>query len=126
MAKRGQEWLLTPARLKKARRLAALGLFEHQIAACLGICQESLINKKKQYPELAVAIEEGHAEGVERMAARLERMAKTNPDLVKFYLARRAQWVERSAVDLSVTGVTKEQRDAAVRAFEQSKDDADA
>ena len=55
---------ITPEILEKTERLAAQGLTEVQISACLGIVQKTLIEKKRAFSEFSAAIKNGRAKGV--------------------------------------------------------------
>ena len=45
--------------LERVEELAAQGLTNEQIAACLGICESTLYNKKREFLEFLEAIKKG-------------------------------------------------------------------
>ena len=55
---------ITPEILEKTERLAAQGLTQVQISACLGIVSKTLIEKKRAFSEFSNAIKNGRAKGV--------------------------------------------------------------
>ena len=57
-------FLITPEVLEKTERLAAQGLNQVQISACLGIVQKTLIEKKRYFANFANAIKLGKAKGI--------------------------------------------------------------
>ena len=57
-------FLITPEILEKTERLAAQGLNQVQISACLGIVQKTLIEKKRAFTQFAQAISIGKAKGI--------------------------------------------------------------
>lgn len=91
-----------PPPLDKVEALASRGLTEEQIAHVMGICQDTLIEKKKQYPEFAEAIKKGQAKGISDIANALYQSAKNgNTTAQIFFLKARAKWREETAVKLS-------------------------
>lgn len=90
---------------KKAESLAAQGLAEYQIAAVLGISQETLIQKKKGYSEFSEAIATGKAKGIAQITNAVFQKAKSGDvQAAKYYLNNRdnANWNERR--DINVGG----------------------
>ena len=57
-------FLITPEILEKTERLAAQGLNQVQISACLGIVQKTLIEKKRAFSSFGEAIRIGKAKGI--------------------------------------------------------------
>ena len=57
-------FLITPEILEKTERLAAQGLNQVQISACLGIVQKTLIEKKRAFSAFGNAIKIGKAKGI--------------------------------------------------------------
>lgn len=84
-----------PPEPEKVEALAARGLTEEQIAHCLGISQETLIQKKKIYSEFSEAIKRGKAKGIGEIANRLYENAKNGNVVAQiFFLKCRAGWKE--------------------------------
>jgi len=83
------------------KKLAAQGLTEKQIADALGICHDTLINKKKQYAEFAEAIKEGKALGIGSVTSELMKQIKAgNTTATIFYLKCRAGWKETTVLEM--------------------------
>jgi len=83
------------------KKLAAQGLTEKQIADALGICHDTLINKKKQYSEFAEAIKEGKALGIGSVTSELMKQIKAgNTTATIFYLKCRAGWKETTVLEM--------------------------
>jgi hypothetical protein len=57
-------FLITPEILEKTERLAAQGLNQVQISACLGVRPETISVKKRAFTQFAQAISIGKAKGI--------------------------------------------------------------
>ena len=96
---------ITPEILEKTERLAAQGLTEVQISACLGIVQKTLIEKKRAFSEFSNAIKNGRAKGVGTITnALFESAVKGSVPAQIFYLKNRDQenWSDVQAHNVSV------------------------
>ena len=67
---------ITPEILEKTERLAAQGLNQVQISACLGIVQKTLIEKKRAFSAFDNAIKIGKAKGIGTVTNALFESAK--------------------------------------------------
>ena len=67
---------ITPEILEKTERLAAQGLNQVQISACLGIVQKTLIEKKRYFANFSNAIKLGKAKGIGTVTNALFESAK--------------------------------------------------
>lgn len=82
--------------------MAGLGMMEKHIASCLGISQDTFIQKKKAHPELVEALARGTAKVVREIARGLKINATTGTDrepggsvaAQKFYLQAKGGYVE--------------------------------
>ena len=68
------KWI--PPDLKEVERIAENCLTEKQIAQCLGICRETLVQKKKVYLDFSDAIKRGQARTVKCIANKMVEQAK--------------------------------------------------
>lgn len=95
MARTGRpKWIPPPPAQVEA--LAAQGLTEEQIADALGISQQTLILRKKEYSEFAEAIKKGKAKGIAAISNALFQKAKGGDTTAMiFYLKARAQWSDK-------------------------------
>ena len=96
---------ITPEILEKTERLAAQGLTQVQISACLGIVQKTLIEKKRAFSEFSNAIKNGRAKGVGTITnALFESAGKGSVPAQIFYLKNRDQenWSDVQAHNVSV------------------------
>ena len=96
---------ITPEILEKTERLAAQGLTQVQISACLGIVQKTLIEKKRAFSEFSNAIKNGRAKGVGTITnALFESAVKGSVPAQIFYLKNRDQenWSDVQAHNVSV------------------------
>ena len=96
---------ITPEILKKTERLAAQGLTQVQISACLGIVQKTLIEKKRAFSELSKAISNGKAKGIGTITNALFESAQNGSVPAQiFYLKNRDQdnWSDVQAHNVSV------------------------
>ena len=92
---------------EKAEELASLGLTLEQIASCMGICYQTLNEKKKEFSEFSDALSRGRALGLARVSNALYQTAISgNVRAMIFFLKTRGggEWQERSSVktDLSL------------------------
>ena len=96
---------ITPEVLEKTERLAAQGLTQVQISACLGINPVTLIDKKRHYSNFANAIKNGRAKGVGTITNALFESARNGSVPAQiFYLKNRDQenWSDVQAHNVSV------------------------
>ena len=100
MAKRGRK-LWTPPDPRVVEKMAANGLSEKQIAAALGISQETLIQKKKVYTEFSEALKKGRALGELTVTNELMNAVKHgNVRAMEIYLKCRCGWKETNVLEL--------------------------
>jgi hypothetical protein len=79
---------------------AAQGLFDKQIAALSGITHQVFSAKKTELPELNACLELGRAKAISAVSTKCVSLAMSgDKDMIKFFLGRRAGWVERIEVD---------------------------
>ena len=96
---------ITPEILEKTERLAAQGLPQVQISACLGIVPKTLIEKKRAFSSFSDAIKNGRAKGVGTITnALFESAVKGSVPAQIFYLKNRDQenWSDVQAHNVSV------------------------
>ena len=96
---------ITPEILEKTERLAAQGLTQVQISACLGIKPETICRKKRAFAQLDQAIKFGKARGVGTITnALFESACKGSVPAQIFYLKNRDQenWSDIQAHNVSV------------------------
>ena len=96
---------ITPEILEKTERLAAQGLTQVQISACLGIVSKTLIEKKRAFSSFSDAIKNGRAKGVGTITnALFESAVKGSVPAQIFYLKNRDQenWSDVQAHNVSV------------------------
>ena len=68
--------MFTEDQLKEAQRLAGLGFSEEAICqACLGCSPDTLLRRKKEYPEIAEYIRRGKMKSIEEVSNALYRSA---------------------------------------------------
>ena len=87
---------------KKAERLASQGLTLEQIAHTLGICYQTLNEKRKEYTDFSDAIERGRAKGIAVITNSLfERAQDGDVSAIRYYLNNRdnANWKDRQTVE---------------------------
>jgi hypothetical protein len=95
-------WVPNEETLKTVESLAAQGLTQEQIASCLGICVDTLIEKKKEYSEFSDSIKRGQSKGIAAISNSLFQSAKSgNTTAQLFYLKCRAGWKETNAMELT-------------------------
>ncbi len=100
MAKAGRKpWIPPdPAVVKK---MAANGLSEKNIAAALGITQETLIKKKKEYAEFSEALKQGRALGELNVTSHLMKSIQGGSvKAMEIYLKCRCGWSEKTYLEL--------------------------
>jgi len=96
---------ITDEIITKTERLAAQGLTEAQIGACLGIQPETVCRKKRAFSQFAQAIKNGRAKGVGTITnALFESAVKGSVPAQIFYLKNRDQenWSDVQAHNVSV------------------------
>jgi len=96
---------ITPEILEKTERLAAQGLTQVQISACLGIKPETISRKKRAFDQFDQAIKFGKAKGVGTITnALFESAVKGSVPAQIFYLKNRDQenWSDVQAHNVSV------------------------
>ena len=96
---------ITPEILEKTERLAAQGLTQVQISACLGIVSKTLIEKKRAFSSFSDAIKNGRAKGIGSITnALFESAIKGSVPAQIFYLKNRDQenWSDVQAHNVSV------------------------
>jgi hypothetical protein len=101
MKKGRPQFEITTEVIKKAHSLATRGLTEHQIATSIGCCQDTLIEKKKQYSELSEAIKKGKLAGVADVTNALyEKAMSGNVTAMIFFLKNRdpENWKDKHEV----------------------------
>lgn len=110
---------ITPAVCRKAERLAAGGRTEKQIAISLGIHQDTLIKKKKNFPEFLEAIKKGQAKAIVEVENSLFVNATENEQIAAqiFFLKNRnpEYWKDKQEVEhsgqLGLSDVIKKARE---------------
>jgi hypothetical protein len=88
--------------IDKAHYLASRGLTEKQIATSIGCCQDTLIEKKKQYSELSEAIKKGKMNGIADITNALyEKAMSGNVTAMIFFLKNRdpENWKDKQEID---------------------------
>ena len=81
---------ITPENTKQAETLAAQGLTLEQIAYTLGICYQTLNEKRKEFPEFSEAIKRGKAKGIAKITNKLfEKASEGDNTAMIFYLKNR-------------------------------------
>jgi transcriptional regulator with XRE-family HTH domain len=88
--------------LEKIEQLAAQGLTQEQIAACLGIGERTLYKRKNAEAEVAEAIRRGQAKGVALVTNKLFGLCKDgNLGAICFYMKTRGGWSEKHVMEHS-------------------------
>lgn len=102
--KRGPpEFKATPKVLKKIEKLASQGLCDYQIAYCIGINKDTMVELKKRDPEISVSLERGKAAGVEFATGALKaKVKKGDMFAIKYFLnnVAKQEWQEKPEIDL--------------------------
>lgn len=118
-------WIPTEEDIKKVESLAARGMDQQDIALCLGICPQTLSQKKSEFVLLDEAIKRGKAKGIAHVTAQLlKNIDNSNVTAQIFYLKCKAKWRE---ADLANNGddndkIAKAKADAALT--KEKTDDA--
>jgi alpha-glucuronidase len=109
---------LTEEDIQKIESLAAKGLVQTEIAEALGICYDTFLQKKREYPQMIDAIKKGRAKGIAAVSNALFNNAVQGNNVAAqiFYLKARAQWKDNQSVEL--TG-----KDGGPVAFSDAKDE---
>ena len=98
-------FLITPEILEKTERLAAQGLNQVQISACLGVRPETISVKKRAFTQFAQAISIGKAKGIGTVTNALFQSAQNGSVPAQiFYLKNRdpENWKDVSAHSVSL------------------------
>ena len=96
--------------MDKCQRYAAQGLTYEQIARCLNLHVATLIEKRKDYPELDEAIKRGRDQGVQNVTNALyEKAIKGDNTAMIFFLKNRdpKNWSDNPAPQDEQTTPTK-------------------
>lgn len=96
---------ITPEILAKTEKLAATGLSQVQISACLGINASTLIEKKRYFANFADAIKIGKAKGIGTVTNALFQSAQNGSVPAQiFYLKNRdpENWKDVTAHSVSL------------------------
>lgn len=104
---------ITAKIIAKVEKLAAQGLAEYQIAAVLGIHPDTLIEKKKAYPDFSDAIKNGKAKGIATITNKLfQKAGEGDTTSMIFYLKNRdpENWMDVNNQRITVEDITPEQR----------------
>ena len=104
--------------IAKAEKLAAQGLTLEQIALTLGICYQTLNEKRKEFSDFSEAIKRGQAKGIAQVTNKLYGKAIEGDNTAMiFYLKNRdpANWKDRvdSNINQNIEGnltITKVER----------------
>lgn len=88
----------TPKVLQRVRKLAAQGMFEKDIALCLGYTPGHFSALKRENSLLSAALKEGAAEGIEAATDSLmAEVKRRNMTATIFYLKAKAGWRDNAA-----------------------------
>jgi hypothetical protein len=81
------------ATLAYVRELAARGMWEKDIAQCLGYDRTYFVELKKKHPELSKALKLGKSQGIEKVTGVLmDEIEARNTATILFYLKAKAGW----------------------------------
>jgi hypothetical protein len=121
MAKAGRKpWI--PPDPEVVKKMAANGLSEKNIAAALGISQETLIKKKKEYAEFSEALKEGRALGELNVTNHLMAAVKAGSvRAMEIYLKCRCGWKETNVLELPPDKKLEEMTDEELLAIIQGR-----
>jgi hypothetical protein len=105
---------ITEKVLKQAEAFSANGLNLKEIAGVLGISYETLNEKKKEFPEFSLAIEEGRAKGVGTIKNKFfDKAKKGDNQCMIMYLKNYSDMKDRQDVEHSGSlNVTMPESDA--------------
>tara|TARA_R110000822_G_scaffold65687_3_gene160797 strand:- start:566 stop:946 length:381 start_codon:yes stop_codon:yes gene_type:complete len=106
---------ITQEVIEKSEKLAAQGLTLEQISKVLGICYQTLNEKRKEFNELSEAIKRGQAKGVAQVTNKLYGKALEGDNTAMiFYLKNRDSdnWKDRVE---SRSEITIKEKDPAKR-----------
>ena len=91
--------------LKQVEKLASIGLNEGQVAAALGICQDTLTSRKRKYSDFSDALKAGQAKGIATVANNLFEQSKDgNVSAGIFFMKNRAGWSDKLDQNTNHTG----------------------
>ena len=109
MAKVGRpSW--TPPDPKIVEKLASQGMSQERIADALGICNMTLIRKKKQYSDFCDALKRGKALGEMAVTSYLmEACKEKNVQAIRTYLLCKCDWKETTVIEGLPNGKTVSQ-----------------
>jgi len=113
--------------LKRVRNLAYIGLKRSEIAAVLGVRQQTFDSQLKRLPHLREAVENGRARGIAKVAGIAFEMASSgkDKDMTRFFLRAQAGWSETIGVEHSgqteIVFSTKIGTDGIIRTEENSE-----
>jgi len=85
-------WIPDAQILKKVEQMASDGMYEKDIAACIGISVSTYMAKKHEFPELAEAVKRGNSKGVQFATECLRVLMPDNLTAIIFYLKCKAGW----------------------------------
>lgn len=88
----------------EVERLAGLGLTEEQIAINLGVAYNTLLERKRQYPEFLQAIQHGRAKAITRVTnVAMDLAVQGDAHMVRYWLNNmaRGQWRDKHEVEHS-------------------------
>jgi len=90
-----------PPDLKIVEKMASQGLSQRDIAAALGISEDTLGRRKKDNADFAAAIKKGKALGITTVTSELMKQIKAgNTTAAIFFLKTQAGWKETTVLEL--------------------------
>lgn len=96
------KWIPTAQNIQDVEEMAARGMTEYQIASALGISQETLIQRKKEFTEFSESIKRGKIKGLQQITGALFKSAlEGNTTAQIFYLKTQCQWKETTVNELT-------------------------
>lgn len=102
------KWWPTPEIIKKAREFASLGITEGQMQEYFNVGKDTWIDRKRECVELQEALGKGRVGRIELVVSKLmEKILEGNLDAIKFFLSRRADWIEKIQ---SLSNVTDDEK----------------
>lgn len=106
---RGVKFEITPKLLEEIEDMASCGMFEKDIALCLGITAKCLTENKSLKSELSEAIKRGNAKGLRRTTNKLRECVEDREiAAIIYYLKCKGQWREPEKEDNSSEALRKE------------------